>query len=196
MNPILAGLMYVKMATTKITIEPQWLKKARKGNTPIKSLHLLDIFVTFMLIINVINNLNPCTSSFLNATVEYQKTKHFCNKFLHISIKKPTDSKKYKNHCVIVLLLMLSNDINPNPGPKNLSDSTNRKCSTCLNDIKSSSEYLECSSCNKHYHITCKTVTENTNDRNEVYAWICSSINCSPNHQKKKMHQNFITKNR
>ena len=196
MNPILAGLMYVKMATTKITIEPQWLKKARKGNTPIKSLHLLDIFVTFMLIINVINNLNPCTSSFLNATVEYQKTKHFCNKSLHISIKKPTDSKKYKNHCVIVLLLILSNDINPNPGPKNLSDSTNRKCSTCLNDIKSSSEYLECSSCNKHYHITCKTVTENTNDRNEVYTWICSSINCSPNHQKKKMHQNFITKNR
>ena len=196
MNPILAGLMYVKMATTKITIEPQWLKKARKGNTPIKSLHLLDIFVTFMLIINVINNLNPCTSSFLNATVEYQKTKHFCNKSLHISIKKPTDSKKYKNHCVIVLLLILSNDINPNPGPKNLSDSTNRKCSTCLNDIKSSSEYLECSSCNKHYHITCKTVTENTNDRNEVYTWICSSINCSPNHQKRKMHQNFITKNR
>ena len=196
MNPILAGLMYVKMATTKITIEPQWLKKARKGNPPIKSLHLLDIFVTFMLIINVINNLNPCTSSFLNATVEYQKTKHFCNKSLHISIKKPTDSKKYKNHCVIVLLLILSNDINPNPGPKNLSDSTNRKCSTCLNDIKSSSEYLECSSCNKHYHITCKTVTENTNDRNEVYTWICSSINCSPNHQKKKMHQNFITKNR
>ena len=193
MKPILAGLKYVKMAITKIIKEPQWLKKARREKTTRKSIHLFEILFNFILIINVIYNLNAFTSSFLNATVEYQKTTNFCNRSFYIFNKKPTVNK---NNYVILLLLILSNDINPNPGPKNQTAAANMKCSTCFDDIKSCSDYLECSTCSKQYHITCKLVTENTNDRNEAYTWICSSINCSPNHQRKKMHQNFITKNR
>ena len=193
MKPILAGLKSVKMAIkNKEPKEPQWLKKARKENTSTKSIHLFELIISFILIINVIKNLNSHTS-ILNATVEYQVSKNFCNKSLYISNKRSTVFKSYKNHCVILLLLILSNDINPNPGPKNRIDPASKKCSTCLCEIQSSLEYLKCSTCSKHYHITCKILTENTN---QTYTWICSSINCSPNHQKNKIHQNIITNNR
>ena len=193
MKPILAGLKSVKMAIkNKEPKEPQWLKKARKENTSTKSIHLFELIISFILIINVIKNLNSHTS-ILNATVEYQVSKNFCNKSLYISNKRSTVFKIYKNHCVILLLLILSNDINPNPGPKYRIDPASKKCSICLCEIQSSLEYLKCSTCSKHYHITCKIMTENTN---QTYTWICSSINCSPNHQKNKIHQNIITNNR
>ena len=109
------------------------------------------------------------------------------------------------------MLLILSNDIHPNPGPRpkplnskgcnNLKQSNKPisrfKCSTCKEDIDIEMKHLLCSTCNKRYHISCQQIeSSNLNHNKESFQWICSTKKCPPNLQKSFIQTNLISQNK
>ena len=79
---------------------------------------------------------------------------------LHINLSTPIPKRKSinpTNFSICMLLLVLSNDINPNPGPKqNEATPKEIKCFTCKDEISVNYLYLKCQNCSNQYHITCQ----------------------------------------
>ena len=95
---------------------------------------------------------------------------------------------KHRNHfkkphsTYYLMLLLLSNDIELNPGPKSL-----KKCSVCNNN--ENTEMIECQTCKRIFHLTCII----NSDINCSFEWICPSRRCKPNHQSLPILRNIIT---
>ena len=81
-----------------------------------------------------------------------------------------------------LMLILLSNDIQLNPGPKFV-----KNCSMCNN--MDNSEIVQCQTCKKTYHLTCII----SSDINSSFEWICPSRLCTPNHQSLPILRNLIT---
>ena len=80
-----------------------------------------------------------------------------------------------KPSSLTLLLLILSNDVNPNPGPKAKVVRKPSSCKTCSMEIKSNEIPLKCQSCSCFYHHNCAKVRDNC-------VWICTSKSCKPNY--------------
>ena len=97
---------------------------------------------------------------------------------------------------IVLLLILLSNDVSPNPGPI---ESTKQNCSLC-NKITHEEDSLQCSTCSLWCHLNCTAaVKQNSaeNLRNASFQWICSSKNCNPNlNQVNNLQSNILSPNR
>ena len=81
---------------------------------------------------------------------------------------------------IILLLLILSNDIHPNPGPKPPA----QHCSLCKQEI-SEEDSLKCDTCSKSYHVKCTSIKDNIDVlQNSSFQWICPNLVCKPNHRE------------
>ena len=73
---------------------------------------------------------------------------------------------------LVKLLIILSNDVHPNPGPKNI-------CGICQQPSKLN--LINCNTCNTIYHVLCLRKIygkqENTN-----FMWVCPKQKCPPNY--------------
>ena len=105
-------------------------------------------------------------------------------------------NRKQKNPHISLLLLILSNDIHPNPGPKPPPQFNIIKCNTCKEDITDKYESLQCNTCENYYHVRCQKLSTQPITRNESFEWICSQKNCLPNYQKTYFHMHLISTNR
>ena len=100
---------------------------------------------------------------------------------LHVYL---ANQKRFQEFCssqseinlrLLILLLILSNDISPNPGPR-MKENRSQNCQCCNQKLnKHETEIQKCQSCPFNYHLKCIDVSQN-------YAWICSSKQCPPNY--------------
>ena len=114
----------------------------------------------------------------------------------NISKNYPLVSKRkiaiHNNPLLCIIILILSNDINPNPGPmQNINN-----CHTCKEEIIHDSQYLKCETCSKQYHVTCQEINSKPVPKHNYFEWICSTKKCLPNHQKLFLLSNLQMENR
>ena len=103
-------------------------------------------------------------------------------------LRRKTPTRQTAQYYFIIILL-ISNDIEKNPGP----ETKDINCSSC-HQKTSSSNRLQCNSCDKIFHKTC-IITENTN-QTESIQWIGTEKNCPPNYHKKLNQRSISSDNR
>ena len=173
---------------------PQSIKKIRKESIKYRTkTHLLDILLVCVILFNIYITKNSNNYNFLTAIVENQPMRKLSNNSIYTSNRKSKFNQPYKNHNIVLLLLILSNDIDPNPGP--VSTTTTEKCSICKSQIDNEIEHLQCSTCKKYYHLNCQQILP-SKLKTGTYEWICSSKQCPPIHQNVFKKQNITTKNK
>ena len=192
---MLAGQIYFKMAIKDIPKKPQCTKKRKE--IPQKTIHIKELFITFIIIINLCYKYSPeqCITISQSAPVVYSYGNIFLNQSVYLSLRKESISKEQNKNHIILLLLILANDISPNPGP--ISSDKSLKCSTCKQQVDTEMKHLKCSTCNKLYHFVCQEIKYLDLIENKGFEWICTSKKCSPNYQKVNIQQiSFIGNNR
>ena len=95
------------------------------------------------------------------------------------------------------VLIALSNDINPNPGPDHDASCTNYPCGTCDNPVTWNDRGIVCDTCKQWYHTSCQDVhtKSNTDLADSAVAWNCIVCNC-PNYTTQCYDLFFTTSNR
>ena len=150
----------------------------RKRRADNQKTHVLLILITLIFLVNKINeaewkatrNFNPNSDTLhkyqnlglLNAELKLRKGNQL--------MKKSSNLQK----SLILLQILLSNDIHPNPGPKPV-NTDEEICTACKENI-SKEDSLQCSSCNGWCHISCLG-----NSNKNSFQWICPIQRCSPN---------------
>ena len=149
--------------------------------------HILLILVILFLMMNKINQMKPTAACNDAETQSNTKQKFQLLECLHIVMKLKRSNHLMKNSdsmqkTLILLLILLSNDVNPNPGPKPTSSTAEGNCSMC-NKITSTEDSLECNTCYKWCHISCTEGKDQStiNRRKDSFQWICPTASCSPN---------------
>ena len=103
--------------------------------------------------------------------------------------RKINAKAKYPCKTLAILLIILSNDVHPNPGPKPLNPN---HCAVCVKEVQED-DHLECDTCKKRYHFKCSAINES---KNRSFDWICPSVNCKPNHREVDDQNYQISPNR
>ena len=176
---MLAGLMLTKMAC-KHNIS----RKFNKSRT-----HIIFFIAVLIFLINRITNSSKSSQSSnpLKSKLQTQNEhKQLENLLIAVSLeRRKVLMRKPKNfqNTVILLLILLSNDVQINPGPVQTIPPDQPNCSLCKKPVNQEVS-LQCSTCNMWCHIKCAEgskphITENL--RNQCFQWICSSENCNPN---------------
>ena len=175
-------------------MKPQYTKVKR--TKPISKIHIQEILFFCLIILNFCHNSSKNNVNSSSVSVEFKTSNLFVSESIYLSTQRKNQlAKNDKNTTIILFLIILSNDINPNPGPKRLvSNPANIKCSTCTLEIQDDRQFLSCSSCSNCYHITCQKVKEG--NACNGFEWICSTKSCAPNHESSKLHQISTSKNR
>ena len=164
------------------------IQKRRYEIQTTNKLHIMLILAILVLTVNRITenqklqkttpNESPSLSwSYLNAS------------FVQIGAKKKINVKtNQSSREIILLLLLLSNDVHPNPGPI---PTAKPYCDACNEELKE--DPLQCDTCKKYYHLTC---SGNKETFNKSFEWICPSISCKPNHKEVNILTAQISPNR
>ena len=194
---MLAGLLSVKMSNTPNNGPLKSSIMKHKRNETLKSKKKTNIFFILAILFMLLKfaHRSP-TESVQNAQFSICKwsiLKNISQNHLFV-LKERRKMVKHNNPSLCILLLILSNDINPNPGPK---QSIN-KCHTCKEEISQDSQYLKCDTCHKRYHITCQEINAKPVTKNNYFEWICSTKKCLPNHQNLLVYtqSNVLMQNR
>ena len=167
-TPLLAGLKYVKMSNTPQ--RKQSRHKEKKNKT-----HIKIIITLIILLLKYIHQNENSTA--LNLDTHSQLAKISIHIFFANQKRLVILCSNYnrKPSRLSLLLLILSNDVNPNPGPKAKGLKKQSICKTCSSEIMSNETSLKCQSCLCFYHHNCANVGENC-------VWICASKSCKPNY--------------
>ena len=166
--PVLAGLRF-KMAY-----------KCHNHQQTCKT-HILLILVAVIIIINKINQAAEIKSQDVKQNNQQLESMFYALKLKRTNNLVKKTEKFQKTY--IILLLLLSNDVHPNPGPKQSHSELLEACTMCKQEaIKEVS--LQCDTCGRWCHITCTGANENVyhNMHNTSMEWICPTKTCSPNH--------------
>ena len=178
--------------------KPQSMKKKNKQNLKSKSkTHIINILIVFVSLINLIYSIKQFKVS--SASVESPQMKNLgCFSIQLCCVKKKSVLKANVKNNVIFLLLILSNDVHPNPGPKRIENSSSiSKCYTCKLEIEDDKESLKCSTCQKIFHITCQMIKNLNRIRDHgSFEWICTTKKCPPNHQQIHINYAISSQNR
>ena len=174
---ILAGQKYLKMAY----INPQrisygMLKKFKKP-PPAKKVHLSIVLACLIIILKLnylkTTNIRTCQQNSDNHSIQINSY-IYCS---HLLTKKTLPNRTNPQNISIVLcllLILLSNDVHPNPGPKPFIT-----CEVCHDQILKDHAQVQCPQCQKKYHLNC-ICEENIN---VSFNWICLTQSCNPNHE-------------
>ena len=123
-------------------------------------------------------------------------TYNIANIFREVQLmKKMKKIAKLNNsqRIIAILLLILSNDINLNPGPEG-----EEPCSMCSQPTNEENS-MKCETCSRPCHLSCSEKQSNVNPNdvaNVSFEWICPNLQCRPNHQVRNNQQEHISPNR
>ena len=176
MVPMLAGQMFLKMSKQNIRycikhgIEIP--KKNNKLNFQFTKYFLILVFLLSKINANGEENaLKESKSSEQN--ISLISIKMFLNSRNNLS--------KQPHRFYHIMMLILSNDIQLNPGPTSV-----KICGICNNSLKN--QLIKCQTCNQLYHFTCIA----PDNINTSFEWVCPSSMCLPNHQSLPILNNII----
>ena len=167
--PKLAGLTFFKMSKQNIIKHQRHCIKTNKRENPkfkMTFCMLILIFVLFKSTVKDVFSDNRKTFCELSCTSEMLANLH------NISDRKNRLNKLHSSYHI--LLIILSNDVQMNPGPKLLNN-----CKICNDNISVDLELVKCQTCKQLYHLKCLM----PQDINSSFEWICVSRHCKPNHQ-------------
>ena len=174
--------------TSKIT-KPQSRKKFKEYRSTNKT-HLKEILFTLLILHMYFSE--DSKNHIKTASVENMVIPNISNNSIFTLTRKSNFSKNPKN--IILLLIILSNDVNPNPGPPK-SNKQETKCYTCNSPMNNKSQYLKCTTCKHHYHLTCQKLTK-SKQKADYFEWICPTRKCPPNHENALKYNHFMVQNR
>ena len=180
---MLAGKKSLKMAGNyKVT----YTQMKRKCRYETKKTHIALILLTLIIIIYRINKLTKVKATINNTTFKAHSTvKHLQLSFLFTILKRRKSIHQTNTQKTLALLLiLLSNDIHPNPGPKP-QNPEKIMCIACNKQIQKE-DSLQCTSCRGWCHTSCLGINNNASSTRikDSFQWICSSVRCSPNHSR------------
>ena len=159
-----------------MNLKPYIQRKNSKKNKPASTntTHLLLYILSLIIIINKISTatnssvISSTTSIALLNTAEKLEALHSLSKLKSLRTKSIKFNQKQAHKVLIILMILLSNDVQQQPGPH-------------PQEVK---EYvgtsLQCTTCNSWTIITEETIN---NIRDGDFEWICPTPMCSPNHQ-------------
>ena len=199
---MLAGQKLSKMKPKSCT-ERCIYRKQRNKPQSINTTHLILFIVIPIILINILNHLTERKETFamqISLSNTKIQSKHLENMFIFSKLKKNSipmkTNKPYKTF--ILLIILLSNDIHQNPGPKQQAiKETDNLCRMC-NQKTENEDSMKCDTCNKWSHIACTGNIRNHNrsSLNKSFEWICSNTNCSPNHVDHTVEHQLTSPNR
>ena len=186
---MLAGSNLLKMAN-KISsnIKRGILKKLNKHYKSKGTIHLPVILVCLVIILKL-----KCRNH-ENTQLKLENEKHtiYINSSVYwcqILAKKSNKMKSYNfSRALCILLILLSNDVQPNPGPSPVPSI----CELCGYEIEEPENYLQCQECHRKYHFNC---TDTTHSINGSFEWICPTQTCTPNHEERYHVSNLNANN-
>ena len=200
--PKLAGQSSAKMYSIpdKGPLKSGCIKNIRKEAKSKNKTHIVNIlFILIYLLTKLSENEISLKSNLSNPpTYITANFNTYANNLYNFSILLQSKRKipNAKNPSICHLLLILSNDINPNPGPKRPVQNKKIICNTCAEEITDKYQDLKCESCNNHYHICCQKIIIKQIVEKDSFQWICNSKKCPPNYQKTYCFPNIISMNR
>ena len=130
------------------------------------TIHLKNIVLITMFLIWIYSANNQQNSHQNSQTVKNQLG------YVKFSLIKRKTPIKSTSSYLFFILLLISNDIEQNPGP------TLINCNICHLPVKTKPK-LECNTCGKNYHKIC-VITKNITSTTTIQ-WICPEQNCAPN---------------
>ena len=165
---MLAGLKYAKMSKSR-NMKTQSPKYQRN------KVHIKLILAFIILLIKFKNFQNHSENHVAEFQVPFSKVSIYIYLANHKRLSTLSLNYERKNSTVPLLLIILSNDINLNPGPKTKSITKTNMCTICDRKIKPDEPNVKCQTCLHLYHLNCTNINENC-------VWVCSSKNCKPNY--------------
>ena len=117
------------------------------------------IFLVIVLLAKIASIKKPEKTVIVNKSLNYERL----NMWAEVIQRTPMHPTKMHNNsksaslCInlMMFLITISNDINPNPGPEN---STVYPCGTCDQPVTWEERCLVCDTCNQCYHATCQSM--------------------------------------
>jgi hypothetical protein len=142
------------------------------------------VIVLLTKIASIKENTEPEKTVIGNKSLNYERLNMWAE-VIQRTPMRPTKMHNSKSASLCINLMMflitISNDINPNPGPEN---STVYPCGTCDQPVTWEERGIVCDTCNQWYHATCQSMwstlyQEHVN--NPAIAWDCLACGC-PNY--------------
>lgn len=112
---------------------------------------------------------------------------------LHVSsFKRRTIFGSSDKHIHLLIRILLSNQVESNPGPHSLDDSS-YPCSICTRECTWDTDAIVCDNCDKWCHIGCVNITKSMYEKygNTSALWICPICD-TPNHSR-TIFQSFLS---
>ena len=172
--------MYLKM-TIKAYIKVKKSKTSK--NTSTNKTHLLLYLLGLIILITKINGKSSSPDMEENTVEKMQQLESIHSLLLlkKLTTKNIKFNQNQIQNAVIILLLLLSNDVHPNPGPN-------------PQDLKKYvGTSLKCCTCNK-WTVISENKVKNIKDCG--FEWICTSLACKPNHHSFSHHTLITSPNR
>jgi hypothetical protein len=155
------------------------------------------VIVLLTKIASIKENTEPEKTVIGNKSLNYERLNMWAE-VIQRTPMRPTKMHNSKSASLCINLMMflitISNDINPNPGPEN---STVYPCGTCDQPVTWEERGIVCDTCNQWYHATCQSMwstlyQEHVN--NPAIAWDCLACGC-PNYSTFCFSMVFSTSN-
>ena len=157
--------------------------RKRMRNLQSNKLHYILILTLLVVLINKIAKFQNSPRNINEVNINYDNLQTNAV-YIQLRSKKEnrTNKKADQSHrVIIILLLILSNDIHPNPGPK---PHTSQFCSLCKKETNEE-DSLRCETCSKPCHIKCTSDKDDTTFlHNSSFQWICPNLSSKPNHRE------------
>ncbi|CAC5361567.1 unnamed protein product [Mytilus coruscus] len=109
------------------------------------------------------------------------------------SFKRPIfKSSDRSRHMHLLIKLLLSNQVETNPGPNNL-DESSYPCSICSRECTWDQDAIVCDNCDKWCHTGCVNISSSMYEKygNTSALWVCPNCD-TPNHSK-TIFQSFLS---
>ena len=165
-------------------------KSYRKHLESTNKIHIILILTTLITVFNIIKRVKDTGITPEKILVNNKLKDCYLQSLSIVSNMKNRRMMKsdYRYSRLIILLILLSNDINKNPGPmpENSKLELEEYCNMCNQPIKKE-EALKCDTCRKWCHYNCAG-NQNTREHNSSFEWICQNPYCSPNHEEHSNH--------
>ena len=161
-------------------------KTKKKYRNKLQTTNRINIILLLILIVVTVNKISQMQSALdinrsqSTSTTAEPKNLQINAVFMIRSTKRYLRTNaKTDQPCrtLAIILLILSNDVHPHPGPK---PPTKDNCSVCNSEVQKE-DSLQCEMCRKWCHFRCLG-TDKENAENSSFEWICPSVQCRPNH--------------
>ena len=144
-----------------------------------KSLSIYTKLMFLLLILNFCRKINELNKNNPNAMSPHNSLSMYTISINTLS--KKTNKIYTSKGAIIKLLIILSNDVHPNPGPK-------PQCGICHDSINQNS--IKCATCKTTYHTACSKGKTKEDESKNNFTWICPKTDCQPNYYVESLGEN------